>query len=417
MTQLKSAKTATIFIFITVLIDTIGFGLVIPVGPRLIMDLTGEGLSRAATYAGWLMLTYAIVQFFCAPVLGNISDRFGRRPVILFALLSLGVDYLIMGFATTLGWLFVGRTLVGISGVSFIPAYAYLADVSPPEKRAQNFGLVGAAFGMGFVIGPAIGGLLGELGPRVPFFVAAGLALANATFGFFVLPESLPKESRRPFDIRRANPVGMLLHIRKYPLVPGLACAAFLWILAHQVLPSTWSFYSMFKFGWTEAMVGASLAAVGVVMAISQGWLTRVVIPRLGERRAALIGLVFAVVVYLGYAFSTRGWMVFGWMLAWFPAALVYPSMNALMSQRVPPNAQGELQGAMGSLFSLASVIAPPIMTQLFGYFSSDTAVVYFPGAAFVFSTLIVMVCAAVFVRTIRAARSTGERARDEAAA
>lgn len=406
MTTATAGKRAVLFIFITVLLDTIGFGIIIPVVPELIMELTGEALSRAAIYGGWLWFAYATMQFFCAPVLGNVSDRFGRRPVILFALLALGVDYMIMGFARSLAWLFVGRALAGLAGASFIPAYAYLADVSPPEKRAQNFGLVGAAFGVGFVVGPAIGGLLGELGPRVPFFAAAALALLNLAFGFFVLPESLPKERRRPFNIRRANPVGTLLQIRRHPLVPGIAGAIFFWQLGHQVLPSTWAYYSMLKFGWSEAMVGASLAGVGVVMAISQGWLTRVLIPRLGERRAAGIGLVFGATAYLGYALSTRGWMVFAWMLTWFLAALVYPSMNALMSQQVPPDAQGELQGAVGSLYSMASIVGPPIMTQLFGYFSSETAVVHFPGAAFLCAAFFVMISATLFARAIRPGRT-----------
>src|SRR5262249_29160490 len=230
-------RSAVVFIFMTVLIDNIGLGLILPVLPKLIMQLTGEGLSRASIYGGWLWFTYAAMQFFCAPVLGNLSDRFGRRPVILFSLLALGIDYLVMGLAPSITWLFVGRTLAGMAGASFTPAYAYLADISPPERRAQNFGLVGASFGMGFIIGPAAGGLLGALGPRAPFFAAACLALLNFTLGFFALPESLPKESRRPFNLRRANPVGTLVQMRKYPSVIGLAMALFLWQLGHQVLP------------------------------------------------------------------------------------------------------------------------------------------------------------------------------------
>jgi DHA1 family tetracycline resistance protein-like MFS transporter len=322
--------------------------------------------------------------------------------VILFSLFALGVDYLIMGFSRTLTWLFVGRGLAGIAGASFIPAYAYLADVSPPEKRAQNFGLVGAAFGGGFVIGPAIGGFLGEIGPRLPFFVAAALALANVAFGFFVLPESLSKDHRRAFNWKRANPLGTLWQIRKYPLVSGIALAVFLWQLGHQVLPSTWSYYAMFKFGWSEAQVGASLAAIGVVMVISQGGLTRVLIPRLGEKRAVFIGLLAGTTAYLGYALSTQGWMIYAWMLTWFLAALTYPSMNALMSRQVPANAQGELQGAVGSLFSIASVFGPPIMTQLFGRFSPATARIHLPGAAFVFSAGLAITSAFVFARTVR---------------
>src|SRR6266571_6383738 len=236
---------SVVFIFITVLVDAVGFGIILPVLPELIMKLTGEGLSQASIYGGWLWFAYAVMQFFCAPVLGNLSDRFGRRPVILFSLFALGLDYLIMGLAPTLAWLFIGRTIAGMAGASYTPAYAYLADVSPPDRRAQNFGLIGAAFGTGFILGPAIGGLLGALGPRAPFFVAAGLALLNFTFGWFVLPESLAPGSRRPFDAKRANPLGTLLQIRKYPSVIRLMTALFLWQLGHQVLPSTWAYYTM----------------------------------------------------------------------------------------------------------------------------------------------------------------------------
>ncbi len=404
MTVTPPAKTTVLFIFIAVLVDVIGLGIIVPVIPELIMQLTGEGLSRAAIYGGWLGFTYAVMQLFCAPVLGGLSDHFGRRPVILFSLFALGIDYIVMGLAPTLSWLFLGRALAGMAGASFIPAYAYLADVSPPAKRAQNFGLVGVAFGIGFIIGPAIGGFLGGLGPRTPFFASAGLALANVTFGYFVLPESLPKESRRPFHIGRANPLGTLIQIRKYPVVPGMAAAIFLLQLGHQALPTTWSYYTMFKFHWSEAMVGGSLAFVGLMMATSQGVLTRVVIPRIGERRTALIGLACATTGYLGYAFATRGWMMFAWMMAWLFAGLVYPSMNAIMSQQVPANAQGELQGAVGSLFSLASVAGPPLMTQLFGHFSAETSSVHFPGAAFLCASLLMIGSAALMLRALRIA-------------
>jgi DHA1 family tetracycline resistance protein-like MFS transporter len=366
------------------------------------MKLTGEGLSRAAIYGGWLGFAYAVMQFLSASVLGGLSDSIGRRPVILFSLCALGIDYIVMGLAPTLPWLFLGRALAGIAGASFIPAYAYLADVSPPEKRAQNFGLVGAAFGIGFIIGPALGGLLGGFGTRVPFFAAAGLALANTTFGFFVLPESLPKDRRRPFELRRANPIGSLLQIRKYPVVPGLAAAIFLWQVAHQVFPSTWSFYTMYRFNWTATMVGASLAVIGAIMAISQGVLSRRVVPAIGERRTALVGLTCAMFAHLGFAFATRGWMMFALLSAWLLVGLVYPSMNAIMSRIVPPDAQGELQGAVASLFSIALIVSPPIMTQLFGRFSAPNAPIRFPGAAFACASLLVSASALMLVRATR---------------
>jgi DHA1 family tetracycline resistance protein-like MFS transporter len=398
----RSSKSSVVFIFVAVLIDVIGFGIIIPVLPDLIMELTGEGISRAAIYGGWLGFAYAVMQFFAASVLGNVSDSIGRRPVILFSLGALGVDYVVMGLAPSLPWLFLGRAFAGIAGASFIPAYAYLADVTPPEKRAQNFGLVGAAFGIGFIIGPAIGGLLGGLGTRTPFFAAAALALANTTFGYFVLPESLAKESRRPFTLKRANPLGALWQIQKYPVVLGLAAAIFLWQIAHQVFPSTWSYYTMLRFHWSEAMVGASLAFIGAIMAISQGVMSRTVLPVIGERRTAMIGLTCAVLAHLGYAFATRGWMMFALLVPWLFAGLVYPSMNAIMSREVPANAQGELQGAVATLFSLALIVSPPVMTQLFGHFSAANAPVHFPGAAFAFASLLTSVSAAVFVRATR---------------
>ena len=336
----KAGGGALLFIFILVLVDSIGFGIILPVLPRLIMQLTGVGIDRAARYGGWLSFVYALMQFFCASVLGNLSDRFGRRPVLLYAVLSLGVDYLIMGLAPTIGWLFLGRTIAGIAGASFTPAYAYVADVTPPERRAQNFGLMSAAFGIGFILGPAIGGLLGSFGSRAPFFAAGALALANFAFGCFALPESLPLEKRRPFHWARANPLGTLKQMRRYPVVLLTLGAMFLWQLGHQVLPSTWAFYTIAKFHWTSAQVGASLAFVGLLMALSQGVLARLLIPCLGgERHAAVAGMAGAILAYTGYALATHGWMMYVVGLATLLFALTYPSMNAIASQQIPANA------------------------------------------------------------------------------
>jgi MFS transporter, DHA1 family, tetracycline resistance protein len=394
---------AFVFVFIAVLLDSIGFGIILPVLPRLIMQLTGVGVDRAAAYGGWLSFVYAFMQFFCAPVLGNLSDRFGRRPVLLFALFALGCDYLIMGAAPALAWLFVGRMIAGVAGASWTPAYAYVADITPPEKRAQSFGLMGAAFGVGFIVGPAIGGLLGGLGPRAPFFTAAAVALANATLGYFALPESLPRERRRAFHWMRANPLGTLAHMHAQPVVRLLLAALFLWQLAHQVLPATWAFYTISKFHWTSAEVGYSLAWVGLLMALAQGVLTRVLIPALGgERRAALAGMGAALIAYLGYAFASEGWMMYVVGLSTFIFALTYPSMNALASQRVAANAQGELQGAIACLYSLSAIAGPPLMTQVFGYFSAATAPVYFPGAAFLTAAALTVLSALLLLRALR---------------
>jgi MFS transporter, DHA1 family, tetracycline resistance protein len=406
MSSRPAGNAAFIFIFIAVLVDSIGFGIILPVLPRLIMQLTGVTVERAAVYGGWLGFVYALMQFFCAPVLGNLSDRFGRRPVILFALFALGVDYLIMGAAPAIGWLFIGRAVAGVAGASFSPAYAYVADISPPQKRAQHFGLLGAAFGGGFILGPAIGGLLGSLGPRAPFFTAGVIALANGTFGLLALPESLPASSRRPFEWRRANPLGTLRQMRRYPTVEWLLGALFLWQLGHQVLPSTWAFYTISKFHWSSADVGYSLAFVGTVMAVAQGVLTRVLIPALGgERRAATFGMAAAVFAYGGYALVTQGWAMYAVSLSTCIFALTYPSMNALASQQIPANAQGELQGAIACLYSLSAIVGPPLMTQIFSYFSRADAVVHFPGAAFLTAALLTATCGVLFTHAMRLAR------------
>jgi MFS transporter, DHA1 family, tetracycline resistance protein len=292
-----------------------------------------------------------------------------------------------------------------VAGASFTPAYAYVADITEPARRAQSFGLMGAAFGIGFIVGPAIGGLLGGFGPRAPFFAAAGIALANTALGYFALPESLPRELRRPFHWARANPLGTLLQMRRYPVVLLTLGALFLWQLAHQVLPSTWAYYTIYKFHWSSAQVGYSLAYVGLLMAIAQGALTRVLIPWLGgERRAALAGMACAFLAYVGYAVVTQGWMMYVVALTTLLFALTYPSMNAIASQQIPANAQGELQGAVACLYSLSSIVGPPLMTQVFGYFSGPAAPVYLPGAAFLSAAVLTVGCATLFVRALRLA-------------
>jgi len=395
-------RHALVFVAITVLLDAIGFGLILPVLPTLLVQLTGAAVSRAAIYGGWLSFVYATMQFLCAPVLGNLSDRFGRRRVLLFAVAALGIDYLIMGFAPTLGWLFLGRAIAGVAGASFTPAFAYVADISPPEKRAQSFGLISASFGVGFILGPALGGLLGGLGVRAPFFAAATLSLANFAYGTLVLPESLPLEKRRPFDWRRANPLGTLLQMRRRPVVRGVLAALFLWVLANQVMPATWSFYTKLRFGWSERMIGISLALAGAIMASSQATLTRSVVPRLGERRAALIGIAIGATMYLGFASASRGWIMLAWLLPWFFGAVVMPSTNSLMTKLVPADAQGELQGAVACLLSLSAIVGPPLMTQLFGHFAAPDARVRVPGAAFIAAGLLAWACFAIYWRSTR---------------
>ena len=389
MTPRQPGSHAIAFVAITVLLDAIGFGLIIPVLPALLVGLTGDTLSRASIHGGYLAFVYAVAQFLCAPILGNLSDRFGRRPVLLYAVGALGVDYLVMGMAPTYGWLFAGRLISGMAGASFTPAYAYVADVTLPGKRAQSFGIISACFGVGFILGPALGGLLGGLSPRTPFFVAAGLSLTNLVYGLFVLPESLPESRRRPFAWKRANPLGTLVQMRRHPVVLGLLGALFLWTLAHQVMPSTWSFYTKYRFGWSEAMIGLSLATAGAVIASSQALVMRRLMPRLGEKRVAMLGLTLGGLGFLGFATATRSWMMFVWLGTWLMAGLVLPSTNALMSHRIAPDAQGELQGAVASLQSLTSILGPPLMTQLFGRFSAPDAPIHLPGAAFLAAAIL----------------------------
>jgi DHA1 family tetracycline resistance protein-like MFS transporter len=397
MPEQQTNRHALAFIFITMLVDTIGLGIIIPVTPKLITELTGQGMSEAARWGGWLFFVYALMQFFCAPAMGNLSDRFGRRPVLIASLGMLGVDYLITAMAPTILWLFIARFLSGIAGAAYPIANAYIADVSPPEKRAANFGLVGAAFGIGFVIGPAIGGLLGQFGSRVPFYVSAGIAFCNALYGAFVLKESLPVESRRKFQWGRANPLGALLALRRFPAMLGLFGVVVLMRLGHDANPVIWTYYTMLKFNWSAAQVGYSLMVVGAMLTLVYSFATRLIVPRIGEVRAVYFGLACGTMGFMGYAFAAHGWVLYSWMAVWVFIGLSGPSLNAIMSREVGATEQGELQGALASLGSLTSVAAPPILSNLFGYFTGDQAPLYFPGAAFFAASLCLALSALVF--------------------
>jgi DHA1 family tetracycline resistance protein-like MFS transporter len=401
---------ALAFVLITVLIDTTGFGIILPVLPQLIVELTSEPLPRATLLAGWLLTTYAVMQFACGPILGNLSDRFGRRPVLLASLAAFGFDYLLMGFAPTIGWLFLGRAVAGLAGAVYSPAMAYIADVSLPEKRAQSFGMMGAMFGLGFIIGPAIGGLLGEMGPRAPFFAAAALAGLNLVYGYFVLPESLRPENRRPFEWARANPLGTLMALRRYPSVIAIAGAVFLWQLSHQVYPSTWAFFAKIRFGWSEAMIGASLTFVGVLMAFTQGYLTGRIVPRIGEYRAVIIGVVSGALSMLALAFAGSTWAAYAAITLGMLQGLAYPSMNAIMSKQVAPDQQGELQGGVASMMSLTTILGPLVMTQTLGRFSAASAPFHFPGAAFVLATVLAALSLAIVLRAAAPSSALPER-------
>jgi DHA1 family tetracycline resistance protein-like MFS transporter len=400
--MIRRKNASVTFIFITLLIDCIGIGIIIPVIPKLITELTGSNLSVASEYGGWLTASYAIMQFFCAPIMGNLSDRYGRRPILLGSLLGLGIDYLFLSFAPTIAWLFLGRIIAGIFGASFTTGTAYLADISTPENRSQNFGMVGAAFGLGFIIGPAIGGKFGEFGIRVPFMVAAGFSLLNFIYGFFILPESLPKESRRRFEWKRSNPVGALVHLKKYPVISGLVITLVLTYLAGYSVQATWTFYNMFKFNWSMALVGYSLAVVGLLIALVQGGLIRVIIPLMGQKNSIFVGLALEVAASLFFGFANSSWMMFALLIPYCLGSVSGPALQGVISSQVPSNEQGELQGALTSLMNVSSIIGPLLMTSLFGYFSSSQALVYFPGAPYLMGAILLIFAYLFSVRTLK---------------
>ncbi len=383
------ARLPFIFIIITMMLNSIGIGLILPVMPDLITELTGGSISSAALWGGLLATTYAVMQFFMGPTLGNLSDRYGRRPILLISLVVMGLDYILLSLAGTIWWLFIGRVIAGITGATFSTASAYIADISAPEKRAANFGLIGAAFGVGFIIGPAIGGFLGEIGPRVPFMAAAVVALGNATLGYFILPETLPQSKRRAFDWTRANPLGALMSIRKIPHLTGLVVVFLIFTISHQVYPSVWSYYTIERFDFTPKMIGASLGAFGFFMAIVQGGLIRMIIPKLGEMRTAMWGMGLNFVVFILVAFLGEVWMLFALMPLMTLGAIAGPALQGIMSKLVDDNAQGELQGIFASVTGIALILSPITMTSIFKYFTSSDAPYYLPGAPFLASSLL----------------------------
>jgi DHA1 family tetracycline resistance protein-like MFS transporter len=396
----KPNNKALLFIFLTLLIDVTGLGIIIPVMPDLIMQIMHCDEPKAAVVNGWMLLAYSGMQFLFSPVLGGLSDRFGRRPILLCSLFAFGIDYFILGFANSIAFLFIGRFIAGITGASFTTATAYIADISTPETRAKNFGMVGAAFGLGFIVGPAIGGALGTVGLRVPFFVAAGLSLLNVLYGYFVVPESLKPENRRKFEWKRANPLGSLLHLRRYPVLIGLAVTFLLVNLAGQSLPTTWAFFGKYQFKWDQGMIGISLAAVGIAIAIVQGGLTRIIVPKLGEKRSIFLGLFFYAVGMAMCAAATSSWMVFVGVIPLALGGLAGPSTQSLMSSQVPANEQGELQGTLTSLMSVTAIIGPLLFPFLFNYFTSEKAPAHIPGAAMYCSALLTIfaLVACVFI-------------------
>lgn len=391
-------RRAFAFVWVTVLLDMVGIGLIVPVVPAILHELTGLDAAAASVYGGWLFFAYAAMQFAFAPVVGALSDAVGRRPVLLLSVLGLGVDHALTALSPTIAWLFVGRLVAGGFGASFATANAYIADVTPPEERGKAFGMLGAAFGLGFILGPAIGGLLGDAGPRVPFFVAAGLSLSNFVYGLFVLPETHPAEKRTSFRLRQANPLAALTAIPGGAVVRTVALSLFIFFVGNTVYPAIWAFYTTQRYDWSPRTIGISLAVYGIVNTIVQAALVGPAIARWGERRAAVIGIVTGALALLGTGLATASWMVFALILVSAPGGLVMPAMNAIMSKNAPPEAQGRLQGAVSSLEGLSSIVGPLIMTQLFQRFGASI-----PGMPFFAATVL---CAlALLVLAVERAR------------
>lgn len=399
---MRSSKQAAIgFIFITLLIDVMGWGLIIPVMADLIAELKGIPINEASTYGAFLLSVFAITQFLFAPVMGNLSDKFGRRPVLLLSLLGFGIDYIILALAPAYSWLFIGRVIAGITGASFTTASAYIADISTNESRAKNFGLIGAAFGLGFVLGPALGALLSTWGTRAPFYAAAALCLLNCIYGYFLLPESLSKNNRRAFDWRRANPFGSLRFLTRHPEIGELAICFFLIYLGAQAVQGNWNFYTIYRFNWSEAMVGISLAAVGVMVGAVQAGLTRVINPRIGNEKSIYLGLSLYVIGLVLFAFATEGWMMFAFLVPYCLGGISGPSLQSVISGHVPSNQQGELQGALTSLMSLTTIIGPLIMNSSFTYFTSDKAPFQFPGIHFIIGAVCILLSIYIAYRVL----------------
>jgi len=398
------ARRALPFLYGTVTLDVIGIGIIAPVTPALITELAGGGLAQAAVYGGWLVALFALMQFFAAPIVGNLSDRFGRRPVLLVTLLLYGASYLFMGLANSIPLLFAARCISGVTSATNSTANAYLADITAPADRARQFGKMGAAFAAGWIFGPALGGFLGEYGARVPFHVAAGLAFCNVVYGYFFLPESLPPEQRRSFGWRSANPLGSLLYLRRFSKVLDLIGAQMILMMANAALAVVWPYYAVASFGWTAGVVGLSIAVFGTLNVLVQGFLMRFVTGGIGDSRTLQLAVWSSVLGYLGFAFAPAAWVAVLAIGFWAVSSMANPTLNAILSRRVPPDSQGALAGAVASLQSLMGVVMPIAMTGVFGYFTSSRAPIYFPGAAYLCSACIAAIGGIVMTRVLRAA-------------
>ncbi len=398
-------KAAVFFILITVMLDVLSFGIIIPVLPKLVENFMSGDTAQAAAIYGFMGMAWALMQLVCSPIQGALSDRFGRRPVVLLSNFGLGLDYILMALAPDITWLFAGRVISGIASSSFSTAGAYIADITPPERRAAGFGLIGAAFGLGFVLGPAVGGLLGASDPRLPFWGAAATSLVNACYGFFVLPESLPRDKRMSFSWKRANPIGSLVLLRSHHELFSLAAVAFLGYLAHAVLPSTAVLYVGYRYGWGSTAVGFMLAAAGINAIIVQGLLMKPLTARFGERNTLLAGLCCGAIGFCVYGFATDGWIYCAGIPIMAFWGLAGPSAQGLMTNRVSASEQGQLQGAIAGLSGIASLIGPGLFTQTFALFIGPRSGWHLPGAPFLLASLLLLLGMALSWRATRGGR------------
>lgn len=385
----KPQKAAIIFIFITVLIDVIGFGIIIPVLPKLLAEMKQIDINEASTYGGYLLTAFAIAQFLCSPIIGSLSDQYGRRPVLLLSLFGFAVDYLILAFAPTFGWLIIGRIIAGIFGASFTVASAYIADISTEENRAKNFGMLGAAFGLGFIIGPLLGGFFGEIGVRVPFYVAAGLAFANFLYGYFILPESLTIENRRKFDWKRSNPIRTIQKIFSYKAIGYLLFTFFLLNLGVHAINSNWTYFTMYRFDWSESMVGLSLAFVGVLISVVQAGLAQKAADYFGIAKSIYYGIGMYVIGMFLFAFASSTWMMYLFLIPYCLGGVCGPNLQSYLVGQVAANEQGELQGGLTSIQSITTIFGPLMMTGIFFYTTKEGTPFYFPGSAFILGALL----------------------------
>lgn len=404
MTASPASKHAITFVFITVFLDMVGFGLIMPVLPALIQDVGQMTIADAAAIGGWMFFAFSLAQFLFGPTMGNLSDAYGRRPLLLLAVFGLVIDYVLMSFAPSIFWFFVGRAFVGFCGASYVIANAYIADVTAPEERAKAFGMIGAAFGLGFVVGPAIGGILGEYGARIPFYVAAGVSLLNLIYGYIVLPETLPPEKRRPFEWSRANPLGTFAVFRTYPGVLGLCLVFAVYFFASSIYPAIWPFWTIAKFGWSEWLIGITLAAFGLVTALFQGALTGPFERWFGQRNTVIIGFVTGIIAMIGYGLAPGILVVVVLFVVHGPEGFIHPILSARMSKVVPENAQGELQGGISSIMAITMLLGTVFFSQVFASFAAPNATLQSVDIAFYIGAALIGISFVMFLMLKREA-------------